>query len=73
MIYRRLQRCFAEVRRSAIVVVAEGAYPVGGQTVFRNRAAGQDKRQLGGIGEYLAELLHERQEQELRRRDRERL
>ena len=64
VIYRRLQRCFAEVQRSAIVVVAEGAYPIGGQTVFRNRATSQNKRQLGGIGEYLAELLHERQEQE---------
>jgi len=57
VIYRRLQRCFAEVQRSAIVVVAEGAYPVGGQAVFRNRATSQDKRQLGGIGECLAELL----------------
>jgi 6-phosphofructokinase 1 len=45
--------------------VAEGAYPVGGQTVFRNRTSSQDKRQLGGIGEYLADLLHARQEQEL--------
>ncbi len=73
VIYRRLQRCFAEVQRSAIVVVAEGAYPAGGQTVFRNRTSSQDKRQLGGIGEYLAELLHARQEQELSRRNRERL
>ena len=65
VIYRRLQRCFAEVQRSAIIVVAEGAYPTGGQTVFRNRTSSQEKRQLGGIGEYLAELLHTRQEQEL--------
>jgi 6-phosphofructokinase 1 len=62
-IYQRLQRCFAEVQRSAIVVVAEGAHPAGGQPVFRHRALSQGKRQLGGIGEYLAELLQERHEQ----------
>jgi 6-phosphofructokinase 1 len=64
-IYQRLQRCFAEVQRSAIVVVAEGAHPAGGQPVFRHRALSQGKRQLGGIGEYLAELLQERHEQHI--------
>lgn len=65
-VYLRLQRCFAEVQRSAIVVVAEGAYPIGGEPVFRHRMAGQGKRQLGGIGEHVAELLQTRQEQEPR-------
>lgn len=63
-IYRRLQRSFAEVQRSAIVVVAEGAYPCGGSPVFRRRAGSQDKPRLGGIGEHLAQLLQARQEKE---------
>lgn len=60
VVYVRLQRCFAEVQRSAIVVVAEGAFERGGQPVFRSSATGR-KTRLGGIGEHLASLLHERQ------------
>jgi 6-phosphofructokinase 1 len=63
-IYRRLQQSFAEVQRSAIVVVAEGAYAQGSGPVFRRRAGSQDKPRLGGIGEHLAQLLQERQELE---------
>lgn len=65
VIYRRLQRSFAEVQRSAIVVVAEGAHPAGSQQVFRRRnRSNVEKRRLGGIGEHLAELLVRRQEQD---------
>lgn len=64
IIYRRLQRCFAEVQRSAIIVVAEGAFPQGGSPVFRRRAGSLEKQRLGGIGEHLAQLLQERQEQD---------
>jgi 6-phosphofructokinase 1 len=63
-IYRRIQDSFAQVQRSAIVVVAEGAYAQHGGPVFRRRAGSQDKQRLGGIGEHLAQLLHERQDQE---------
>jgi 6-phosphofructokinase 1 len=63
-VYRRLQQCFAEVQRSAIVVVAEGAHAAGGEPIFRHRVAGQGKRQLGGVGEHVAELLQARQERE---------
>ena len=63
-IYQRIQQSFAQVQRSAIVVVAEGAHPRGGSPVFRRRPGSQDKQRLGGIGEHLAQLLQERQEQE---------
>jgi 6-phosphofructokinase 1 len=63
-IYRRIQDSFAQVQRSAIVVVAEGAYPQHGSPIFRRRAGSQGKQRLGGIGEHLAQLLQERQDQE---------
>jgi 6-phosphofructokinase 1 len=63
-IYRRIQDSFAQVQRSAIVVVAEGAYAQHGGPVFRRRAGSQDKQRLGGIGEHLAQLLQEHQDQE---------
>jgi 6-phosphofructokinase 1 len=61
-IYRRIQDSFAQVQRSAIVVVAEGAHVRGGTPIFRRRAGSQDKQRLGGIGEHLAQLLQERQD-----------
>lgn len=61
VVYQRLQRSFTEVQRSAIVVVAEGARPLGGEPVFLTGTPG-DKRRLGGIGNYLAQLLEERYE-----------
>jgi 6-phosphofructokinase 1 len=64
VIYQRLQRCFVEVQRSAIVVVAEGAHPVGRTQVFRRDQLGSDKPRLGGIGDHLAQMLQERQELE---------
>jgi 6-phosphofructokinase 1 len=64
-IYRRIEHSFAQVQRSAIVVVAEGAYAQHGSPIFRRRAGSQDKQRLGGIGEHLAQLLQERQDQEL--------
>ncbi len=62
VVYARLQRCFSEVQRSAIVVVAEGARPQGGQPVFRSDRSERSKPRLGGIGDTLAEMLEERQE-----------
>jgi 6-phosphofructokinase 1 len=62
VVYAQLQRCFSEVQRSAIVVVAEGAWPKGGQPVFRSDRPERGKPRLGGIGVALAEMLQERQE-----------
>jgi 6-phosphofructokinase 1 len=63
-IYERLQRCFAELQRSAIVVVAEGARAEDGEQIFRRGLTGQDKPRLGGIGDHLARLLQAKQEQD---------
>ncbi len=65
VIYRRIQQSFAQVQRSAIVVVAEGAYAQGSAPVFRRRAGSQEEQRLGGIGEHLAQSLQERQDQGL--------
>lgn len=64
-VYRRIERCFQRVQRSAIVVVAEGARPVGGQPVFRSDPSEPDKRRLGGIGEAVAQMLQQRQAQDV--------
>ncbi|MDW8316910.1 MAG: ATP-dependent 6-phosphofructokinase [Anaerolineae bacterium] len=62
-VYGRIERCFQQVQRSAIVVVAEGARPLGGQPVFRSDPTEPDKRRLGGIGEMVAQMLQQRQGQ----------
>lgn len=64
VVYQRLQQCFSEVRRSAIVVVAEGARPKDGTPVFRCHGTPWQKPRLGGIGDRLAQWLQERQERE---------
>jgi phosphofructokinase-like protein len=48
----------------AIVVVAEGAYPVGGEPLFKQTAEGQQR--LGGIGRIVADEIHERTGRETR-------
>jgi 6-phosphofructokinase 1 len=45
-------------RRHAIIVVAEGARPVGGDITVKSREAGRLER-LGGIGETVAEQLQQ--------------
>jgi 6-phosphofructokinase len=65
LVYQHLCRSFETVQRSAIVVVAEGAYAQGDSPMFRRRAGSQDKPRLGGIGEHLAYLLQVRQEEAL--------
>jgi 6-phosphofructokinase len=47
----------AHGRRFAIVVVAEGAIPIGGQMVIKNHEVGRDV-QLGGIAEHVAAEIH---------------
>ncbi|MBQ49277.1 MAG: 6-phosphofructokinase [Zetaproteobacteria bacterium] len=44
-------------KRFSVVVVAEGAFPAGGNEVFKTSAG---TKNLGGIGHYLAEELYQR-------------
>jgi 6-phosphofructokinase 1 len=53
-----------EGREFAIVVVAEGAYPRGGEPLFQQKGKGQ--KRLGGIAHMLAEQIEERTGKETR-------
>jgi ATP-dependent phosphofructokinase / diphosphate-dependent phosphofructokinase len=55
---RDLQRKLTEGQRHAIVVVAEGAVPQGGEATVKAREAGKAER-LGGVGENVAHQLQE--------------
>jgi len=55
---------YAEGREFAIVVVAEGAYPRGGQPHFLQK--GKGPRRLGGLGEIISEQIQERTGRETR-------
>jgi phosphofructokinase-like protein len=50
----------ARGKRFSIVVVAEGAMPVGGQpTYYRTVATGYDKGRLGGVGKTVADAIED--------------
>ena len=53
-----LRHCTSGMRQHSIVVVAEGAKPVGGDVSVKSREAGRVER-LGGIGERVAEQLQQ--------------
>lgn len=53
MVYQRVRERSRKGRRFTIVVVAEGAVPIGGKKFF------QDQRRLGGIGPWLAESIQQ--------------
>ncbi|MGD2045966.1 MAG: ATP-dependent 6-phosphofructokinase [Gemmatimonadota bacterium] len=55
---------YMEGREFAIVVVAEGAYPRGGEPLFQQKGKGQ--KRLGGIAHMLAEQIEERTGKETR-------
>jgi 6-phosphofructokinase 1 len=55
----------AHGRRFAIVVVAEGARPIGGEMVIKNHEPGHDV-QLGGIAERVAQEIRDRTGKETR-------
>lgn len=55
----KIERRYAEVRNFAIVVVAEGAYPVGGEPLFKQTKGGGQRR-LGGMAEVVAREINER-------------
>jgi 6-phosphofructokinase 1 len=55
----------ANGRHFAVVVVAEGAFPAGGEQLVHSREVGRAER-LGGIGQFVADELQRRLEQEAR-------
>jgi len=61
---RKIEARYAEGRKFAIVVVAEGAYPVGGQPLFKQSGGGPPR--LGGMAGVVALEIHERTGHETR-------
>jgi 6-phosphofructokinase 1 len=60
----KVEERYTEGRNFAIVVVAEGAYPVGGEPLFRAMGVGQVR--LGGVAHRVAEEITERTGRETR-------
>ena len=60
----KVEQRYAEGRNFAIVVVAEGAYPVGGKPLFL--ASGDGAKRLGGIAREVADEIAERTGRETR-------
>ncbi len=61
---RKIEDRYASGSEFAIVVVAEGAFPVGGQPRFKQTAGGSDR--LGGIASVVADEIYERTGRETR-------
>jgi ATP-dependent phosphofructokinase / diphosphate-dependent phosphofructokinase len=57
-IKRKLDSRWRNRRNFAIIVVAEGARPVGGEMIFKAPGAGAGAPRLGGIADQLADELH---------------
>jgi len=53
----KIQARYRRGRKFAIVVVAEGAFPIGGEPLFKQKGAGQ--KRLGGMAEVVAEAITE--------------
>jgi 6-phosphofructokinase 1 len=60
----KIERRYAAGRKFAVVVVAEGAYPIGGQPYFKQTRDGQ--KRLGGMAEVVAREINERTGHETR-------
>jgi 6-phosphofructokinase 1 len=60
----KIERRYARGRSFAIVVVAEGSFPVGGEPLFKQKGSGQ--KRLGGMAEVVAEAITERTGRETR-------
>ena len=60
----KIEARYAEGRKFAVVVVAEGAYPVGGQPLYKQTDGGQ--RRLGGMAEVVAREINQRTGRETR-------
>jgi 6-phosphofructokinase 1 len=64
IVCRKIEERYTSGSNFAIVVVAEGAYPVGGEPHFKQMTHGQ--RRLGGICTTVADEIHERTGRETR-------
>jgi 6-phosphofructokinase 1 len=64
-IARKINDRWRRKRNFAIVVVAEGALPVGGKHIYQAKEEGREPR-LGGIAEYVARELHRLTKRETR-------
>ena len=64
LVAAKIEERYTGGRNFAIVVAAEGAYPSGGEPVFKEKRAGQ--RRLGGIAERVAEAIEVRTGRETR-------
>ncbi len=60
----KVQARYDSGRNFAIVVVAEGAFPIGGQPIFKT--AGSGEKRLGGLAHQVAEEIAERTGRETR-------
>jgi 6-phosphofructokinase 1 len=60
----KIERRYARGRQFAIVVVAEGAAPLGGDPLFKETSEGS--KRLGGIAHIVADQIHERTGRETR-------
>ncbi|MDY7094390.1 MAG: 6-phosphofructokinase, partial [Acidobacteriota bacterium] len=60
----KIRRREARGRHFSIVVVAEGAVPVGGELTFQDHDFGQ--KRLGGIAEKVSDIIHHRTGKETR-------
>jgi 6-phosphofructokinase 1 len=60
----KIQARYRRGRNFAIVVVAEGAFPAGGEPLFKQRGSGQ--KRLGGMAEVVAEAISEKTGRETR-------
>ncbi len=64
-IVRKINQRWQRKRNFAIVVVAEGARPVGGEMIFQDVVDGEPAR-LGGVADYVARELHRLTKRETR-------
>lgn len=60
----KIEARYARGRNFAIVVVAEGSFPVGGEPLFKQKGDGQ--KRLGGMAEVVAEAIAQRTGRETR-------
>jgi len=60
----KIEARYSRGRNFAIVVVAEGAFPVGGEPLFKQKGGGQ--KRLGGMADVVAEAISERTGRETR-------
>lgn len=64
LVCRKIQDRYAEGRNFAIVVVAEGAFPIGGEPLFKT--AGSGEKRLGGLASQVAAEIADRTGRETR-------